>query len=293
MPLSFIGFRASRRKSGTHAGLDAARRLVSLYVLAGKRMEFRMMSRDESVIRFENVGLRYGLGPEVLQDVGFALAPGSFHFLIGPSGAGKSSLLKLMYMAQKPSRGLISLFGRDIAVTPRALLPGLRRQVGVVFQEFRLLRHLSAFDNVALPLRVAGVKETEIRKHVTELLAWVGLQNHMNARPSTLSGGQQQRVAIARAVIGRPRLLLADEPTGNVDDRMAMKLLHLFEEMNKLGTTIVIATHNLGLVERLGRPILVLDSGRLSIRDPSRSEIGDVDPDEYGLGLQALASGPA
>lgn len=252
------------------------------------------MARDDSVIRFENVGLRYGLGPEVLQDVTFALAPGSFHFLIGPSGAGKSSLLKLMYLAHKPSRGLISLFGRDIAVTPRRDLPALRRQVGVVFQEFRLLRHLSAFDNVALPLRVAGAREAEIRKHVSELLAWVGLQNHLNARPSTLSGGQQQRVAIARAVIGRPRLLLADEPTGNVDDRMAMKLLHLFEEMNKLGTTIVIATHNMGLVERLGRPVLALDSGRLTIRQPSLAGSGqDLDPDEYGLGLQALSAGTA
>ncbi|MEO5338159.1 MAG: cell division ATP-binding protein FtsE [Magnetospirillum sp. WYHS-4] len=249
-----------------------------------------MIASDESVIRFENVGLRYGLGPEVLQDVTFALAPGSFHFLIGPSGAGKSSLLKLMYLAHKPSRGLISLFGRDIAVTPRHDLPALRRQVGVVFQEFKLLRHLSAFDNVALPLRVSGVREPEIRKHVTELLAWVGLQNHMNVRPTTLSGGQQQRVAIARAVIGRPRLLLADEPTGNVDDRMAMKLVHMFEELNKLGTTIVIATHNLALVQRLGRPVLALDGGRLSLRTPVPPRETDAeDADEYGLGLQSAA----
>ena len=217
----------------------------------------------DHVVRFENVGLRYGLGPEVLQDVSFALAPGSFHFLMGPSGAGKSSLLKLMYMAHKPSRGLITLFGNDIATCPRGTLPSLRRKVGVVFQEFRLLKHLSAFDNVALPLRVAGAPEAEVQKHVAELLTWVGLKDHMSARPPTLSGGQQQRVAIARAVIGKPRLLLADEPTGNLDDAMAIRLMHLFEQLNKLGTTVVVATHNAALVRRMGNPCLVLDAGRL------------------------------
>ncbi len=218
------------------------------------------------MVRFENVGLRYGLGPEVLQDVSFSLGPGSFHFLVGPSGAGKSSLLRLMYMALKPSRGLINLFGRDIATTSRHDLPALRRRVGVVFQEFRLMRHLSAFDNVALPLRVAGTRKSEIQHNVEELLSWVGLRDHMNARPPTLSGGQQQRLAIARAVIARPKLLLADEPTGNVDDQMAMRLMHLFEELNKLGTTIVIATHNETLVKRLGHPVLRLEEGRLNIQ---------------------------
>ncbi len=220
---------------------------------------------EETIARFENVGLRYGLGPEVLQDVSFSLPSGSFNFLVGESGAGKSSLLKLAYLALKPSRGLISLFGRDIATTPRDDLPALRRQVGVVFQEFRLLNHLSTFDNVALPLRVAGIKEADVTRHVAELLEWVGLKDHMQARPPTLSGGQQQRVSIARAVIGRPKLLLADEPTGNVDDRMALRLMHLFEELNRLGTTIVIATHNMALVERLGYPILKLTEGRLEM----------------------------
>ena len=218
---------------------------------------------SDNVVRFENVGLRYGLGPEVLQDISFMLAPASFHFLVGPSGAGKSSLLRLMYLAMKPSRGLISLFGRDIATTSREEFPGLRRRIGVVFQDYRLLNHLSAFDNVALPLRVAGGREADIQKHVEELLAWVGLGDHMNARLPTLSGGQQQRVSIARAVITKPQLLLADEPTGNVDDRMAMRLMHLFEELNKLGTTIVIATHNETLVKRLGHPRLRLDDGRM------------------------------
>ena len=224
---------------------------------------------EAHIARFENVGLRYGLGPEVLQDVTFSLATGSFHFLVGESGAGKSSLLKLLYLALKPSRGIISLFGRDIATLPRHELPALRRQIGVVFQEFRLLEHLSTFDNVALPLRVAGVKEVDINRHVAELLEWVGLKDHMKARPPTLSGGQQQRVSIARAVIARPKILLADEPTGNVDDRMALRLMHLFEELNRLGTTIVIATHNMSLVDGLGYPIMRLDDGHFSLIEGS------------------------
>ncbi len=229
-------------------------------------------SNGDFVVRFENVGLRYGLGPEVLQDIYFELRAGSFHFLTGASGAGKSSLMKLMYLAMRPTRGLISLFGRDVATTPRDELPAMRRRVGVMFQEFRLLNHLSAFDNVALPLRITGTREAEVRKNVKELLAWVGLEKHMKARPPTLSGGQQQRVAIARAVIARPRLLLADEPTGNVDDRMAYRLMHLFEELNRLGTTVVIATHNQQLVDSLGHPVLHLDSGRLSGSAPLTPE---------------------
>lgn len=230
-------------------------------------IEFNM-DEIESVIRFEHVGLRYGLGPEVLRDISFELGAGSFHFLVGESGAGKSSLLKLMYLALKPSRGLISLFARDIATTPRDELPALRRRIGVVFQEFRLLEHLSTFDNVALPLRVAGIREADVQTNVTELLSWVGLKDHMKSRPPTLSGGQQQRVAIARAVIARPKILLADEPTGNVDDKMALRLMHLFDELNKLGTTVIIATHNEHLVKNLGHPCLVLDAGNLVTTGP-------------------------
>jgi cell division transport system ATP-binding protein len=215
------------------------------------------------LIRFENVGMRYGNGPEVLRDVSFTLEPGTFHFLTGASGAGKSSLLRLMYLAHRPSRGLITMFGHDVASLKRAELPPLRRRIGVVFQNFRLLDHLSALDNVALPLRVAGAREGQVREHVAELLSWVGLGDHLNDKPATLSGGQQQRVAIARAVITRPSLLLADEPTGNVDDRIGMRLLHLFEELNKLGTTIVIATHNEMLIERFGYARIVLDKGTL------------------------------
>jgi cell division transport system ATP-binding protein len=215
------------------------------------------------VVQFDNVGLRYGHGPEILQDVSFALPAGSFHFLTGSSGAGKSTLLRLMYLAQNPQRGRVVLFGRDIAQARRYELPALRRRVGVVFQEFRLLDHLSMLDNVALPLRVAGATEADVRKFVPDLLAWVGLADHMDAKPPTLSGGQKQRVAIARAVIGRPDLLLADEPTGNVDDHIAMRLMYLFEELNKLGTTVVIATHNENLVSRLPFPCMRLENGKL------------------------------
>ena len=223
------------------------------------------MDNLNAVVRFENVGLRYGLGPEVLRDLSFSLTPGSFHFLMGPSGAGKSSLLKLMYLAHSPTRGVISIFGQDVSMARRDEMPALRRRIGVVFQDFRLLPNLPAFDNVALPLRLAGVREGEIRKHVEELLSWVGLKDHLDARPPTLSGGQQQRVSIARAVIARPKILLADEPTGNVDDPMGMRLMHLFEELNKLGTTVIIATHNNMMVEKMGYPRMHLDEGWLEM----------------------------
>jgi cell division transport system ATP-binding protein len=226
------------------------------------------LKRDKSpqpVLQFENVGLRYGLGPEVLRDISLALEPGSFHFLTGASGAGKSSLLRLMYLAQLPTRGRLTLFGRNLATTPRQDLPALRRRIGVVFQDFRLLDHLSALDNVALPLRLAGAKEEQLRAHVVELLTWVGLGDQIHAKPMTLSGGQKQRVAIARAVITRPRLLLADEPTGNVDDQIAVRLLYLFEELYKMGTTVVIATHNAALVQRFAHPELRLEGGQLTV----------------------------
>lgn len=213
--------------------------------------------------------MRYGAGPqaqggpEVLSDISFTLQPGSFHFLTGPSGAGKSSLLRLMFLAQRPAKGRIHIFGRDLAHLGRDELPAIRRRIGVVFQDFRLIPHLSVLDNVALPLRLAGGGEAEIRAHVGELLHWVGLGDALDAVPSELSGGQQQRAAIARAVINRPRLLLADEPTGNVDDDAAVRLLHLFVELNKLGTTVVIATHSSALLQRFGHPQLHLNGGRL------------------------------
>lgn len=218
------------------------------------------------MIRFENVGMRYGMGPEVLRDVSFHLAPASFHFLTGPSGAGKTSLLKLMFLATRPSRGLITMFGQDIATLPRAELPPLRRRIGVVFQEFRLLDHLTTYENVALPLKIQGKRENSYRADVEELLTWVGLGDRMNAKPPTLSGGEKQRAAIARAVVAQPEVLLADEPTGNVDPEMGQRLLRLFVELNRLGTSVLIATHDRALVESAGAPELVLRDGRLTIR---------------------------
>ncbi len=220
------------------------------------------------IVQFDNVGLRYGTDREVLSDVSFTLFPGSFYFLTGASGAGKTSLLKLLYLAQRPSRGMIRMFGADAITLPRERLPALRRRLGVVFQDFRLVQHLSAFDNVALPLRVAGVAERELLKPVTDMLEWVGLADRMHARPATLSGGEQQRVAIARAVIGRPDMLVADEPTGNVDPDMAIKLLRLFEALNRLGTTVVVATHDIHLLKKVPDSLIMrLEKGRLS--DPT------------------------
>ena len=215
------------------------------------------------MVRFENVGMRYGAGPEVLRDVSFALDPGSFTFLTGPSGAGKSTLLKLVFMAERPSRGLISLFGRDLAILRRADLPALRRRLGVVFQEFRLLDHLSAFDNVALPLRLAGNRPGDYLRDVEELLSWVGLGERMHHKPATLSGREQQRVAIARAVVAKPDLLLADEPTGNVDPDMGERLIRLFVELNRFGTTVMIATHDRALIESTRAREIRLIDGRL------------------------------
>lgn len=220
-------------------------------------------SGDE-VIRFDDVSMRYGRNPETLRDLTFALPAGSFHFITGPSGAGKSSLLKLIYLAAKPSKGLVHLFGQDISAVPVKDQPLLRRRIGVVFQELRLLEHMSAFDNAALPLRIAGRRPDTYRQDVAELLAWVGLRSRMHAMPATLAGGEKQRLAIARAVVGRPDILLADEPTGNVDHEMSLRILRLFVELNRLGTTVLIATHDQDLVARSGKGVLHLEEGRLT-----------------------------
>lgn len=219
------------------------------------------------MVRFEHVGLRYGVGPEILRDVTFRIAPGSFQFLTGPSGAGKTSLLRLLFLSLKPSRGLITLFGHDVATLSKDALAALRRRVGVVFQDFRLLDHLTTYENVALPLRVMGRSEASYRHEVIELLRWVGLGDRMWALPPVLSGGEKQRAAIARAVIGRPQLLLADEPTGNVDPALARRLLRLFFELNRHGTTVVIATHDTALMDQCDARRLVLHEGRLYTYD--------------------------
>ncbi|WP_319774722.1 cell division ATP-binding protein FtsE [Breoghania sp.] len=217
------------------------------------------------MIRFENVGLRYGMGPEVLRDITFRIEPQSFQFLTGPSGAGKTSLMRLLFMALKPTRGLIKAFGRDTANISQRDLPAVRRRIGVVFQDFRLLDHLTTYENVALPLRVLGREESQYRGDVIELLKWVGLGERMHVQPQVLSGGEKQRAAIARALITKPEVLLADEPTGNVDPPLARRLLRLFIELNRLGTSVIIATHDFALMEQIDARRMVLAEGRLSI----------------------------
>jgi len=216
------------------------------------------------IVNFEKASLRYEGGEDILSDIDFALGEGEFRFLTGPSGAGKTSLLKLIYLALRPTRGRISLFGEDVTEAPRERLPPLRRRIGVVFQEFRLLDHLTAFENVALPMKVAGVNLNHYREDVRELLNWVGLGGRMDARPETLSGGEKQRVALARALVSKPDLILADEPTGNVDPAMGEKIMKLFIELNKLGAAVIVATHDLQLVDALGKRVLTLDNGRLT-----------------------------
>ena len=221
------------------------------------------------MVRFENVGMRYGSGPEVLRDVTFELEGGSFTFLTGLSGAGKTTLLKLIYLGEPPSRGLITLFGQELATAKRQDLPPLRRRIGVVFQDFRLLNHLSVYDNVALPLRLAGRRDQDYAHDVRELLSWVGLGDRMQAKPPTLSGGEQQRVAIARAVVARPDLLIADEPTGNVDPDMGARLIRLIGELNRLGTTVLIATHDRALIEATrAREMRLVDGRLVELRTP-------------------------
>ena len=225
---------------------------------------------ETAIVEFERVGLRYGTGGEVLRDLDFRLESGGFTFLTGPSGAGKTSLLKLLYLAQRPTRGAIRLFGETINDAPRDAMPPLRRRIGVVFQDFRLVRHLSVFDNVALPLRIGGAGEAAVDGPVREMLAWVGLSDRASARPATLSGGEQQRVAIARAVIAAPELIIADEPTGNVDSAMAQRILSLLIALNRQGTTVLVATHDLGLIAGTpGAQLIRLENG--SLVDPTGS----------------------
>lgn len=218
------------------------------------------------MIALENVGLRYGSGPEILADISLTVPPRSFQFLTGPSGAGKTSLMRLLSLSLRPTRGFMGVFGEDVATLDRAGVAALRRRIGIVFQDFRLLDHLTVLDNVALPLRIAGRQRASDPGDVMELLKWVGLNGHASAHPPVLSGGEKQRVAIARALITQPDVLLADEPTGNVDQPMARRLMRLFLELNKLGTAVVIATHDAALMEQIDAPRLVLDSGHLEFQ---------------------------
>ncbi len=216
------------------------------------------------IIRFDQVSLGYPSGIPVLYNINCSLYSSGFYFLTGASGAGKTSLMKLIYRDVKPSSGVLTVFGRDVVDINNTDLPQFRQRMGLVFQDCRLLPHLNALDNVALALRVAGMDLKRARAYGKELLHWVGLGEHFDFLPASLSDGQKQRVGIARAVITRPLLLLADEPTGNVDDRAAYKLMLLLEELNKIGTTVVVATHNKTLVESFSHPVLHLTHGELS-----------------------------
>ncbi len=222
------------------------------------------MGTSGLIVEFDKVGLAYGTEPETLSDVSMRLKEGEFRFLTGPSGSGKTSLLKMIYLAHRPTRGKFTLFGEDAMNAPREALPAMRRRIGVVFQEFRLLDHLTAFDNVALPMKVAGINQNQYREDVSELLNWVGLGHRMDAKPPTLSGGEKQRVALARALVSKPDLILADEPTGNVDPAMSERIMKLFVELNKLGAAVIVATHDLHLVQSLGKPVLRLTDGHLT-----------------------------
>jgi len=215
------------------------------------------------ILRLDRVSLRYGGAEASLQEVSLTLTAGSFHFVTGASGAGKTSLLNLICMAARPSSGTLTLFGQNVASLRPADKLQMRRRIGAVFQDFGLLDHLSTFENAALPLRVTGRKLTSYRSDIHDLLRWVGLGNRMHTLPPRLSGGEKQRLAIARAIVGRPDILVADEPTGHVDREMGVRILKLFAELNRQGTTVVIATHDQDLVARAGKPVLHLEGGQL------------------------------
>jgi cell division transport system ATP-binding protein len=221
------------------------------------------------MVRFESVSLSYrGSGVrsaslDVLRDVNFDLAEGSFRWLLGPSGSGKTTLLRLMNMSLRPTRGQVIILGAPTGSVRRGVMPRLRRQIGVIFQDFRLLPHLSAFDNVALPLRLGGRPEGQVRADVMEMLRWMGLTGKLVSMPEDLSHGERQRVAIARAVISRPRLLLADEPTAGLDTAQSERVIHLLRELHRLGSTVIIATHNDAQVDRHPGPALLLSQGTL------------------------------
>ena len=239
--------------------------LTTLKKVEGSLQAFPYRSAGE-LVRFENVGLRYGVGAETLTDVSFSIEPQSFQFLTGASGTGKTTLLRLIMQTLKPTRGTVVLFGQDTSLLEKDGLTALRRRMGIVFQDFRLLDHLTTYENVALPLKVQGRDEVTYRAEVTELLNWVGLWELIHAKPPILSGGEKQRASIARALVAQPELLLADEPTGNVDPSLARRLLRLFVEMNRSGTAILIATHDLGLMDQIeGARRLVLADRRLYV----------------------------
>ncbi|HEX6012739.1 MAG TPA: ATP-binding cassette domain-containing protein [Geminicoccaceae bacterium] len=222
-----------------------------------------------TILQLDRVGMRYGPSGEVLREIDLKLAAGSFYFVVGPSGAGKTSLLRLMSLTHPPSQGSMVLFGRDVAKLERAESSALRRRIGMIFQDFRLLEHMTAFDNVALPLRLGGASDEQISAHVSQMLGWLGLGDAMEKKPGELSMGQRQLVSVGRAVIGRPSLLLADKPTSSVDPGRSRRLMHLFLSLHRLGTAVVFVTHNERLVRRHPFPVLTMEAGRLRRQEPA------------------------
>jgi len=225
------------------------------------------------MIRFERVAKRYPGGIQALSDVNFELADGELAFLTGHSGAGKSTLLRLIALLERPSRGQVLFDSRNVGKLARRHIPYLRRRIGVIFQDHRLLSDKKVFDNVALPLLIAGVSYSEIKRRVRAALDKVGLIDKENMYPPMLSGGQQQRVGIARAIIGKPPLLLADEPTGNLDPDMSADLMDYFVQLNEVGVTVLIASHDLDLIRRLGKRVLVLKDGTMVDDLPPRQTL--------------------
>jgi len=209
------------------------------------------------------IGLRYTAGPEVLSDISCTLEAGSFHYLTGSSGSGKTSLMHLFHLGKLPTRGELYIQGHNVAQASRFERAQIRSRIGMIFQNFRLLPHLNLYDNIALPLRLNGLDENRIKNAVDDMVEWIGLTDCKHAFPALLSGGQQQRVAIARAVITKPKFLLADEPTGSLDDIIGEKILVLFEELNKSGTAILVATHNKNIIKRHPHPELKIKNGHL------------------------------
>lgn len=216
------------------------------------------------MIQLYHISKSYGNGPNILNDICLRVEKGEFLFLTGPSGAGKTSLLKLFYRDEFPSEGQIIINGRNITRIPPRKVPALRREIGIVFQDFKLLKHMTVFENVSFVLNVLGIPKRERKRRAYEMLELVGIQHKMDSYPQSLSGGEQQRASIARALINRPPLLLADEPTGNLDPELALEILNIFKKFNTAGTTVVVATHDRSLIRAFNYRVATLSGGFLS-----------------------------
>jgi cell division transport system ATP-binding protein len=227
-----------------------------------------------SVLRFDNVSKRYDSGHHALTDVSFEVAPGEMLFVTGHSGAGKSTLLRLIHLSERASRGAVIFGERNLAKVRGDRVALHRREVGVVYQDHRLLADRSVADNVGLPLVLRGMRRGDIAKRVRSVLEKVGLGARANALPAQLSAGEQQRVGIARAIIGEPKLLVADEPTGNLDPTLSAEILALFASLPERGTSVLVASHDLGLLKRMKKRVLVLNQGRL-VDDISPQELAE------------------